>query len=98
MLVCIVMNVFDKLGRVDDFDVVGEADDETAHAVIVGDKGIEKPMGFVNFEDVVLSEGVFLDEQTVCHHAQAKTDAIAVVAGHAEDIDETFAVGMAVLP
>ena len=93
-----VFDVLDEFGSVDDFDVIGEADDETANAAIVGDKSIKEPVRIIHLKDLIFSKGVLLNEQAVRHHAQAKANAIAVVAGHAEDIDETFAVGMAVLP
>ena len=95
---CEVLDVFDEFGGVDDFDVIGEADDETANATIVGDKGIEEPMRSVDLKDLILGKWVLLDKEAVGHDTQAKTDAEAVVACHAEDIDEAFAMRMAVLP
>lgn len=98
MLGCIVLNVLDKLGRVDNFDVIGEADDEAANAAIIGDEGIKEPVGIVHLKDLVLSKGVLLDEQAVSHHAQAKLNTMTVVAGHAEYIDEATAMRVAMFP
>ena len=95
---CEVLDVFDEFGGVDDFDVIGKADDETANATIVGDEGIEEPMRSVDLKDFVFGKRVLLDEEAVGHDTQAKTDAQAVVACHAEDIDEAFAMRVAVLP
>lgn len=95
---CEVLDVFDEFGGVDDFDVIRKADDETANATIVGNKGVEEPMRSVDLKDLILGKWVLLDEEAVGHDTQAKTDAEAVVACHAEDIDEAFAMRVAVLP
>lgn len=95
---CEVLDVFDEFGGVDDFDVIGEADDETANATIVGDEGVEEPMCSVDLKDFVFGKRVLLDEEAVGHDTQAKTDAEAVVTCHAEDIDEAFAMRVAILP
>ena len=49
VLVGEVFDVLDEFGGVDDFDVVGEADDEAANAVEVGDEGVKHPMGAILF-------------------------------------------------
>lgn len=95
---CEVLDVFDEFGGVDDFDVIGKADDETANATIVSHKGIEEPMRSVDLKDFVFGKRVLLDEEAVGHDTQAKTDAQAVIACHAEDIDEAFAMRVAILP
>lgn len=95
---CEVMDVFDEFGGVDDFDVIGEADDKTANATIVGDEGVKEPMRSVDLKDLIFGKWVLLDEEAVGHDTQAKTDAEAVVACHAEDIDESFAMRVAILP
>ena len=95
---CEVLDVFDEFGGVDDFDVIGEADDETTNATIVSHKGIEEPMCFVDFKDFVFGKRILLEEEAVGHDTQAKTDAEAVVACHAEDIDEAFTMRVAILP
>ena len=77
---------------------MGDADGEAADAVEAGDVGVEDPVGLVERGDIEFSEGVLLDEEVVGHHPEAETDTDAVVACHAEDVDEAFAVGVAVLP
>lgn len=98
MFGCEVLDVFDEFGSVDDFDVIGKADDETANATIVGDEGVKEPMRSIDFKDLILGKWVLLDEEAVGHDTQAKTDAEAVVACHAEDIDKAFAMRVAILP
>lgn len=95
---CEVLDVFDEFGGVDDFDVIGEADDETANATIVGDKGVEEPMCSVDLKDLIFGKWVLLDEEAVGHDAHAETDTVAVETGHAERIDKASAMGMAELP
>lgn len=62
MLVCVVLDVLYKLRCVDDFDVVGEADDEAANAAIVGDEGIKEPVRIIHLKDLILCKGVLLYE------------------------------------
>ena len=93
-----VFDVLDEFGGVDDFDVVGEADDEAANATIVGDEGVKNPMGAIRLKDIILGHGVLLDEQAVSPHAQAKLDTVTVEACHAERVNKAFAMRVAVFP
>ena len=98
MLLSVFTNILDQPGAVDDFDIVGQADDEATHTAIVGHEGIEKPMGAIDLVDLGLSHGILLDEEAVGHDAHAETDTVAVETGHAERIDKAAAMGMAELP
>ena len=98
MLLSIFPNILDQPGAIDDFDIVGHANDEAAHAAIVGHEGIEEPMGAIDLGDFGLRHGILLDEEAVGHDAHAETDTVAVETGHAEHIDKAAAMGMAELP